>query len=262
MAEIYEDKEQTMIKASVYAIVMNEERHIERMLRSVADFAEIIIVDSGSTDATLQIARKFTDKIYHHDWQGEGVQKNYAFSLCSNEWVLNLDGDEEVSPELKGEIEEFMSQSDYSALDIKFHEYSLGRKCSDLVHKNTHIRFFRKECGEYKNMGVHAQISIIKGAVKKSKFCINHFSEKPIAELVTKNNNYSTLRAQGDFEKGRKPSLAKLLLIYPFAFFKSYILRRSLFDGRKGFITANINAFYAFLKEAKLYEKYLKKGED
>ena len=97
-----------MIKASVYARVMNEERHIERMLRSVADFAEIIIVDSGSTDATLQIARKFTDKIYHHDWQGEGVQKNYAFSLCSNEWVLNLDGDEEVSPELKGEIEEFM----------------------------------------------------------------------------------------------------------------------------------------------------------
>ncbi|MDA3049066.1 glycosyltransferase family 2 protein [Campylobacter sp. JMF_02 ED1] len=247
-----------MINASVYAIVQNEEKHIERMLKSVADFAEIIIVDSGSTDKTLQIAQKYGAKIYHHDWQGEGVQKNYAFSLCSHEWVLNLDGDEEVSAELKAEICEFMAQSEFDGLDIKFHEFYMGGIVDDRVRKNTHIRFFRKSSGEYRNLGVHAQVSI-NGKVRKSRGVIYHFSDKPIKELVSKNNNYSSLRAQQKFEKGKKPSLAKLLFIFPLVFFKSYFLRRSFFDGKKGFIIAVINAFYAFMKEAKLYEIWLNK---
>ena len=247
-----------MIKASVYAIVQNEEKHIERMLKSVADFDEIIIVDSGSTDKTLEIAGNFGAKIYHRDWQGEGVQKNYAFSLCSNEWVLNLDGDEEVSDELKSEICEFMKQSEFVGLDIKFHEFYMGSICDDRVRKNTHIRFFRKDCGEYRNLGVHAQISI-NGKVCCSNGVIYHFSDKPIKELVTKNNNYSSLRAQQKFAAGKKPNLAKLLFIFPLVFFKSYFLRRSFFDGKKGFIIAVINAFYAFMKEAKLYEAWLKK---
>ncbi|ANE33870.1 glycosyltransferase family 2 protein [Campylobacter hyointestinalis] len=246
-----------MIKASVYVICQDEQKHIERMLKSVADFEEIIVVDSGSKDKTLQIARKFTDKIYHHDWQGEGAQKDYAFSLCKNEWVLNLDADEEITSELKTEIENFMEQSDFDALDIKFHEYSLGSVCSPLVRKNTHIRFFRKSCGKYLNLGVHAQISI-HGKVAKSKHSIHHFSDKFIKELVMKNNNYSSLRAKSDFEKGKKPNFLKLIFIFPLVFFKSYILRRSFFDGKKGFITSTINAFYAFLKEAKLYEINLK----
>lgn len=251
-----------MIKASVYVICQDEEKHIERMLKSVADFDEIIVVDSGSKDKTLEIAAKFTDKIYHHDWQGEGLQKNYAFSLCKNEWVLNLDADEEITAELKTEIENFMKQSEYDGLDIKFHEYSLGRICSPFVRKNTHIRFFKKSCGEYRNLGVHAQISI-NGKVTKSKHSIHHFSDKFIHELVVKNNNYSSLRAQRDFEKGKKPNFLKLIFIFPFMFFKSYFLRRSVFNGKRGFITSVINAFYAFLKEAKLYEiSYLKKKNE
>ncbi|MDY6120923.1 MAG: glycosyltransferase family 2 protein, partial [Campylobacter sputorum] len=126
------------------------------------------------------------------------------------------------------------------------------------VRKNTHIRFFKKSCGEYRNLGVHAQISI-NGKVTKSKHSIHHFSDKFIKELVMKNNNYSSLRAQRDFEKGKKPNFLKLIFIFPFMFFKSYFLRRSVFNGKRGFITSVINAFYAFLKEAKLYELNLKK---
>lgn len=251
-----------MIKASVYAIVMNEEKHIERMLKSVADFDEIIIVDSGSTDKTLEIAKKYTDKIYFHKWQGEGFQKNYAFNLCKNDWVLNLDADEEIEPALKIEIGNFINQSEFNGLDIKFQEYNMGFIVSPFVKKNTHIRFFKKSSGKYENMGVHAQISI-NGKVKKSKYSIHHFSDKFIHELVVKNNNYSTLRAKSDFEKGKKPNFLKLIFIFPFMFFKSYFLKRSVFNGKRGFITSVINAFYAFLKEAKLYEiSYLNKKNE
>lgn len=240
---------------SVYIICQNEQKHIERTLKAVQDFDEIIIVDSGSTDNTLEIAKKYTDKVFYKKWEGEGVQKAHALSLCSNEWVLNLDADEEVEEELKKELISFTQQDDYVALDIKFWEYSLGTQCSSLVRKNTHIRFFKKEFGSYKNLGVHAQISIQNGKIKQSEHCIHHFSDKFIHELVVKNNNYSTLRAEQKQNNGKKHSLLKLVFVFPLSFFKSYILRRSIFDGKKGFITSVINAFYAFLKEAKLYEK-------
>lgn len=252
-----------MIKASVYAIVMNEEKHIERMLKSVADFDEIIIVDSGSTDKTLEIAKKYTDKIYFHKWQGEGFQKAYALSLCKNEWVLNLDADEEVSADLKTEIDEFMLQDEFAALDIKFHEYYMGKISSNSVKKNTHIRFFKKEFAAYNTKGVHAQVEINGEKIKKSKFCIYHFSDKFIHEFVMKNNNYSTLRADENYKKGKKFSMLKLILIFPLMFFKFYILRRNIFNGTRGFILAVAIGFYAFLKEAKFYENsYLKEKNE
>ncbi|CAD7287693.1 hypothetical protein LMG7974_00573 [Campylobacter majalis] len=244
-----------MIKASVYMICLNEQKHIRRALQAVKDFDEIIVVDSGSTDDTVSIAKEYTHKVMYKKWEGEGVQKAYALAQCTNEWILNIDADEEVSPQLKNEIERFMLQDEYVALDIPFHEYSLGKICNDKVRKNTHIRFFKKQNAQYKNMGVHAQVEISNGKIKRANGTIHHFSDKFIHELVMKNNNYSSLRAE---QKTKKFSFLKLLFIYPLVFFKSYILRRSFYDGKKGFITANINAFYAFLKEAKLYEKELK----
>ncbi|MBE3021419.1 MULTISPECIES: glycosyltransferase family 2 protein [unclassified Campylobacter] len=243
-----------MIKASVYMICMNEQRHIRRALEAVKDFDEIVVVDSGSSDETVQIAKEYTDKVIYKKWEGEGIQKAYALAQCTNKWVLNIDADEEVTPELKREIVELMKQDEYGALDIPFHEYSLGKICHDKVRKNTHIRFFKKENARYTNMGVHAQVEIFDTKIKRSKGTIHHFSDKFIHELVMKNNNYSTLRAEQKAGKKNKSSFLKLLFIYPLTFFKSYFLRRSFYDGKKGFITANINAFYAFMKEAKLYE--------
>lgn len=243
-----------MINASVYMICQNEEKHIKRALEAVKDFKEIVVVDSGSTDNTLKIASEYTDKVLFKKWEGEGVQKAFALSQCTKEWVLNIDADEEISDELKKEIVEFMNNNKFSALDIPFWEYNLGRICSPLVRKNTHIRFFRKDSARYTNMGVHAQVEIFKGGVKTAKNCIHHFSDKFIHELVVKNNNYSTLRAEQKVLKNKKFSILKLVFIFPLVFFKSYILRRSIFDGKKGFIVSVINAFYAFMKEAKVYE--------
>lgn len=240
-------------KISVYIICLNEEKHIQRALEAVKDFDEIIIVDSGSTDNTLEIAKQYTDKIYYKKWEGEGVQKAYALSLCSNEWVLNLDADEEIDNELKEEIKELSVKNYCNGLDIKFLEYYMGKKSSDLVKKNTHIRFFKKSQAEYKNLGVHSQVSV-RGKINISKGVIHHFSDKYIHELVMKNNNYSTLVSIQKNKKNKKASFSKLILIFPLAFIKSFFLRRNIFNGKRGFIISCINAFYAFLKEAKLYE--------
>ena len=240
-------------KISVYIICMNEEKHIKRALEAVKEFDEIIIVDSGSIDNTLEIAKQYTNKIYYKKWEGEGIQKAYALSLCSNEWVLNLDADEEIDEELKEEIKKLADENYCDGLDIKFLEYYMGKKSSDLVKKNTHIRFFKKSKAEYKNLGVHSQVSI-NGKINVSKGVIHHFSDKYIHELVMKNNNYSTLVSIQKDKKNKKASFLKLLFIFPLAFIKSFFLRRNIFNGKRGFIISFINAFYAFLKEAKLYE--------
>ena len=95
---------------SVFIITKNEEEHIEKTLKSVSLFDEVILVDSGSTDSTLDIAKRYRAKIYTHSWQGYAKQKQYAMSLCSNEWVLNLDGDEEVNPSLISAFKEIIEQ--------------------------------------------------------------------------------------------------------------------------------------------------------
>ena len=107
-----------MIKASVYIICKNEEKHIKRVLESIKDFNEIIIVDSGSNDNTLEIAKNYTKNIYHQDWIGFAKQKEYARSLCSNEWVLNLDADEELTNELKNEIIKFLESENHEVKDF------------------------------------------------------------------------------------------------------------------------------------------------
>ena len=245
-------------KISVYIICMNEEIHIRRTLEAVKNFDEIIIVDSGSTDNTLDIAKEYTQKIFYKKWEGEGIQKAYALSLCSNEWVLNLDCDEEIDNILKDEIINLSNENYCDGLDIKFLEYYMGEKSSELVKNNTHIRFFKKSKAEYKNLGVHSQVTV-NGLIKKSRGLIHHFSDKYIHELVIKNNNYSTLVSIQKNKNNKKASILKLIFIFPLVFFKSYFLRRNLFNGKKGFIVSIINSFYAFLKEAKLYELNSKK---
>ena len=100
-----------MIKASVYIICKNEEKHIKRVLESVKDFEEIVIVDSGSSDNTLEIAKTYTNKIFHQDWLGFAKQKEFAKNLCSKDWVLNLDADEQITEQLKKEIIEIIEEN-------------------------------------------------------------------------------------------------------------------------------------------------------
>lgn len=242
-----------MIKASVYIICKNEEKHIKRVLKSIKDFSEIIIVDSGSSDKTLEIATSYTNKIYHQDWMGFAKQKEYARSLCSNEWVLNLDADEELTQELKQEIINTIEENKIDGLNIKISSSYLGKFNSEKSKFNRRIRFFRKSAGYYPDKLVHESI-VVDGKIEKAKGFIYDYGTIDLKTHLNKINEYSSLRALEKFEKNKKSSLIKLLFIFPLAFLKSFIIKRGFLNGTRGFIAAINNSFYAFLKEAKLYE--------
>jgi glycosyltransferase involved in cell wall biosynthesis len=240
---------------SVYIICQNEQQHIKRVLESTKDFDEIIIVDSGSTDDTLQIAKQYTNKIYHKDWLGFAAQKEYARTLCTNEWVLNLDADEQITPELKKELEETIKEDKLDGLDIPISGQFLGKFNSKLSKFNRRIRFFKKDKGHYPPKLVHESI-VVDGKISKSKGFIYDYGTIDLATHLNKINSYSSLRADEKFNKKKKYSILKLLLVFPLAFIKSFIIKRGFLNGTRGFIASMNNSYYAFLKEAKLYEKY------
>ena len=246
-----------MIKASVYIICKNEEKHIKRVLESVKEFDEIIIVDSGSTDNTLEIAKNYTKNIYNQEWMGFAKQKEYARSLCTNEWVLNLDADEELTNELRNEIVNTINENKIDGLNIKISSLYLGKFNSEKSKFNRRIRFFRKDLGYYPEKLVHESI-IVNGKIKKAKAFIYDYGTIDLKTHLDKINAYSSLRAQEKFGRNKKSSLLKLLFVFPLAFFKSYIIKRSFLNGTRGFIASMNNSFYAYLKEAKLYELWNK----
>ena len=242
-----------MIKASVYIICKNEEKHIKRVLESIKEFDEIVVVDSGSTDNTLNIAKEYTNKIFHQDWLGFAKQKEYAKNLCQNEWVLNLDADEQLTEELKKEIEKVIEENKIDGLDIKISSQFLGKFNSEKSKFNRRIRFFRKSVGHYPDKLVHESI-VVKGKINKADGFIYDYGTMDLKTHLSKINEYSSLRADEKFAKNKKASFAKLLFVFPLSFFKSFIIKRGFLNGMRGFIAAMNNAFYAFLKEAKLYE--------
>lgn len=241
------------IKASVYIVCQNEERHIKRVLESVKEFDEIVVVDSGSTDQTLDIVRNYTNTIYEHEWMGFAKQKEYAKNLCKHKWVLNLDADEEIDDTLKREIVEAIDNDCCDGLDIRISSISMGKFNSKLSKFNRRIRFFKKSAGYYPEKLVHESVKI-DGIVKKATGFIYDYGSFNLETHLMKINNYSSLRAHEKYDKGKQSSLIKLLFIFPLAFIKSYFIKRSFLNGKRGFIASMNNAFYAFLKEAKLYE--------
>ncbi|MHA3893492.1 glycosyltransferase family 2 protein [Acinetobacter sp. GXMZU3951] len=245
-----------MIPCSVYIVTLNCGAWLQGTLNSVKDFAEVIILDSGSTDDTYAIAKSFPNtRISHQDWLGYAAQKSLALSQCQHDWVLNLDGDEVLSPELKNEIEQVIQTNQIDALITPINDVFLGVPNSKHTKKHAKVRFFRKSKGQYDlENKVHENV-IVDGHSIRAEGDIYHYGESSIFVKVEKNNQYSELKAQEKFQKGKSPSILKLICIMPLMFVKSYFLRRNFMNGWRGFVGSMINAFYAFLKEAKLFEK-------
>lgn len=243
------------IPCSVYIVSLNCGQWLRRTLDSVKDFAEIIILDSGSTDDTYAIAQSYPQvKIRHQDWLGYSGQKALALKECSQEWALNLDGDEELSPELKAEIERTIAECQLAGLVVPIRDAFMGKLSSTGVRMHAKVRFFRRALGHYEaGIEVHEAV-LVDGPVVRASGAIYHYGEQSIAIKVDKNNSYSSLKAQEKSGKGKRANPLKLVLVMPLTFIKCYLLRRDFLNGWHGFIGSMINAFYAFLKEAKLYE--------
>jgi glycosyltransferase involved in cell wall biosynthesis len=238
---------------SVFIITLNEEHNIRRLLESLKPFQEIIVVDSGSTDKTLQIAKEYNAKVTYNPWPGYAKQKQFAMNLCSNDWVLNLDADEEIPKNLLTEIEQITSQEDIDAVRFARCDLFLGKKMHRYCSLFSNTRLYRKSKASFDLSFLVHESATIKGKQAYIKTPFLHYGYNDIDTLCSKLNDYSTLKAKEKFTKGKTANLAKLLLIFPIEFIRKLIFQRFALFGVRGFILSILYAHYALLKEAKLY---------
>ncbi|WP_199610378.1 glycosyltransferase family 2 protein [Flocculibacter collagenilyticus] len=239
---------------SVFIVAQDEEAHIEKVLQSVQCMDEVILVDSGSTDRTLEIAKKYDVKIYHHAWQGYAKQKQYAMSLCSNEWVLNLDGDEVLNPSIIARFKQIIENDECDSVRFWRNDWFIGQRLSRFTKRPNNHRLYKKSKSRFDETNLAHESAIVDGKELFINEEFDHFGYSTVEVITQKNNQYSTLKAQEKFNKSKRYSTLKLLLIFPITFLQKYLIHGQCFSGRRGFILAVMASYYAFMKEAKLYQ--------
>lgn len=239
---------------SVVIIAKNEEANIKRCLESVQWANEIIVLDSGSCDNTVAIAREYTEKVYCADnWQGYGVQKQRALAHATKEWVLNLDADESVDASLKQAIMTAITDNNIDAYRIPIRMHFYGKSLRFSSSPKRHIRLFKREGARYSDDIVHEKVVLSPTAkIGKMKQAILHHSFQDVSHALYKLNKYSSYSAKIRINEHKSTNLMKILFGSGWMFFRCYFLQRGLFDGKAGFLLAVFNAqgtFYRGIKQ-------------
>lgn len=238
---------------TVVIITKNEEINLRRCLDSVRFADEIIIVDSGSTDNTLAIAREYTEHVYQTDWQGYGVQKQRALSKATGDWVLNLDADESVSKELQEEIIEMISSDSADAFRVPIQMYFYNKLLKYSASPKRHIRLFKRANACYSKDIIHEKVLVSPTTrIGRLKNAILHHSYRDINHVLYKLNKYSSYSAKIRIETNKKTSFTMVLLSTGWMFGRCYILQRGFLDGKLGFLFAVLSAqgtFYRGIKQ-------------
>lgn len=241
---------------SVIVITYNEEDNIARCLESVKWADEIVVVDDFSEDKTVEICHRYTDKIFQRTWNGYGEQKNFAIEKCQGDWVLSIDADEAVTPQLKEEILKVTNRDPArreNGFYIPFRLYFLGKFLRfGGCRREEHLRLFRRDRGKFNINVIHEKL-LVKGDIGQLAFPINHYSYDSLKEYFSKLNHYTSLAAfslKGNGKKFRFWHLALPLLV----FVKKYFLQLGFFDGWAGLVWAGLSSLYVFVKYLKLWE--------
>jgi len=246
-------------KLSVIVVTKNEAHNIEDCLASVTFADEIIVFDSGSTDNTTELCKKYTQKVtVTPDWPGDGPQKNRALQAATCDWVLCLDADERVSPHLAKEIQAAITQKTFAAFKIPFR----SSYCGKLIRfgdwrGESHIRLFERRKAAFTPDIVHCHLKV-QGQIGKCQHIIIHHPFHHLAAMLYKMNDYSTQGAQLYFAKQKKASLWTALTHSIWCFLRGYLLKLGFLDGREGFLLAMSNAqgtYYRYLKLMYLCEE-------
>jgi glycosyltransferase involved in cell wall biosynthesis len=249
-------------KISSVIITFNEEENIRRALNSVKWCDEIVVVDSGSEDKTIEICEEFSCRIYKKDFNGYGEQKRYAVPLTANDWILNIDADEVVSDELCDEIKNIFNDD-----EIKYNGFFLPRSLIFLgkqfkhgrESKEYYLRLFNKNYGDFSTDKVHEKVKL-KGNTLKLNGTLNHYSYTNIEQYFNKFNSYTTKAAQVLFDKGNKGrTVITIVLGFPVYFFKNYFIYRNFLNGMQGFLWALFSSLYPVIKYFKLWALWNKK---
>ncbi|GAB3935001.1 glycosyltransferase family 2 protein [Larkinella terrae] len=245
------------IPVSVVVITLNAERTLKQALASVADWAdEIVIVDSGSTDATLHIARKFDSRVIYRKFNGFGAQKQYAVGQAKHDWVLVLDADEIVSEPLANEIIAL-----FAGNPPAFAGYSLPRNLIFLgrvlrysgQNRQPVLRLFNRREGSFTPVSVHESVRV-NGEIGQLSGVLIHYSYGSLHDYVLKMNQYTTLSAEEMASRHKKANIPLQGLRFLFTFLKIYFFKGGLLDGYPGFIWALLSAVYPVIKYSKLQE--------
>ncbi len=241
----------TKLPVSVVIIASNEAKNLKRCLNSVYSWvSEIIVVINDCTDNTQQIAESFQACVIEHPWEGYAAQKNFAYTLATYDWILNLDADEEVSNALKQSIEQFFQLSNFNSYTTATCRRTNRYFQHWLKHtaRETHHSILLKKRAVHWEGPVHERLCF-QGLTKPIAGSVLHYTEKTVQQTLSKQIKYAQLSAITLREKHTPSCLLLKAIINPWvSFFKHYIIHLGFLDGFAGFYYATINAYYTFLK--------------
>jgi len=241
-----------MYKLSVIIITKNEAENIRACLESVKWADEIIVVDSGSVDATVEICRELGAHVYEHDWPGFGMQKNRALSYATHEWLFSIDADERVTPELQSQLIKAMRDGNKDGYYVP----RLSQFCGKFIrHSGWYpdyvLRLFRRTRGRFSDDMVHERV-IIEGATGRLTCPLLHYSYLNKTDVQRKTEQYARAGAMQMLKKGKTASIMDAPIRAGWAFIRTYFLRMGYLDGVAGFNVALMNFRTTYLKYRQL----------
>lgn len=250
-----------MNPVSAVIITLNEAHNLRKSLPQLYWCDEIIIIDSGSTDETLEVCKNFNCIIHEKKFNGYGEQKQFGISLARNKWILCTDADEVLTDELAEEITQEMKHPTGAAYLMPITLVFMGKIFK--YGKDSHryfLRLFNKDFGNFNDNILHEKIEV-KGEQKKLKNNILHYSYRDVDHYFYKFNKFSTLGAQAAFEQGKKRSLLLTIFAVPLYFIRYFFIELNFLNGAGGFYWSMFSAYYHFVKYTKMREIYaLKKS--
>lgn len=240
---------------SAFLIVKNEADRIEGCLSGLCGWAdEVVVLDSGSTDGTVEIAQRLGARVVQTDWPGYSAQRNRALAMLTTEWVLSIDADERVTPELRAEIDRALCDPALDATLIKmpWRTYFCGKPLRYGRYTSPQGKLFKREGAHYSTRPVHEQLLMPRRKELILKSPLDHFSWRDYAHALEKHLQYACLLAKHKRAQGERGSVAYATLRFFTDFLQQYLLRLCILDGWRGFLMSVILGQYAFHKYAAL----------
>ena len=243
------------MKLTATVITFNESTHIAAALKSIAWADEISVVDSGSTDDTVAIARKHATRVEVRGWPGYSAQKNYAAGIASHDWILSMDADERVSADLGAEIRSLLAhEPSASGYRMPRLTWYLGRwiRSTDW-YPDYQLRLYDRRAGQWNGRRVHESVDL-RTEPGTLRHDLHHYAYRDIAHHLATIDRYTTLAAEQWLDEGRRTNAFEAAVHPPLAFLRNYVLRAGINDGAAGLFVSILNSYYVFLKFAKLWE--------
>jgi glycosyltransferase involved in cell wall biosynthesis len=245
---------------SVFIIAKNEADRIDRAIKSVCDWVdEVVVVDSGSTDETVAVAESLGARVLFNEWEGYGQQKIFSEEACANDWILNIDADEEVGAKLRGEIEAVFGAGPPSWSAFKMYWKLVlfdEEEPKSLAPISDFVRLYDRRKAGFRDSTVHDSVVIREGAIGELSHLIYHRTYRSLAHMNEKLERYTTMQAEDMLDRGRRPSRLRTLFEYPFAYLKFYILRRYWIYGLNGIRASHIYARARLMRLTKTHAAF------